>query len=420
MAPAPRTTAPRYAPEVRRFRSFLMAGRRDPERLFGTVRRDHQRRAWYVDVRPYGRIWSLEGEGFRSRRDAETLLRNIRARLSRGMSHEVAVAPFLPISNRVAKVATYYEAWLERRRRELEAGKLSHRTVAEYARYAREGGELDFWAAHTIYDVDAAALDDWALWLAAERKLSPKTIRNVLGAFRTFLHALERRGEIERAPVFPTVPLDQHVPRVLVIEDQARVLAAIPDAERGAHLICGTMGLRPSEVRALVRSDYTPARGPGLGRLRVVRARQGNAPDAPIGPTKTRRERILPTPDVVAAWIERHVPPAERLRAPDAPLCLNPRTGRPWSHWALRESWLRACRSAGVPAIGLYEGTKHTAASAMLERSGGNLEAVAKMLGHSDSRTTRRYAQVTEGVLVDLARGTPGSEETEEGRHEGE
>ncbi|MFQ5734873.1 MAG: ThuA domain-containing protein, partial [Planctomycetaceae bacterium] len=35
-----------------------------------------------------------------------------------------------------------------------------------------------------------------------------------------------------------------------------------------------------------------------------------------------------------------------------------------------RSSWLRGCRSAGLPPVPLYEGTKHSGATAMMERSG--------------------------------------------------
>lgn len=401
-----RTSRGRYPPAARRFHAYLMAGRREAERGFGAVHSNHGR-GWRLDVRPYGWIYGLLGQGFESRADAEALLRKIRARIDAGLSHEAAVAPFLPISRRAAKVTTHYDAWVERRRREAALGQLSYNTVALYAKYARPGRELAFWDACSIYDVDAASLDDWRLWLA-ERGLAPKTIWNVLGAFRTFLKSLVRRGELEGVPIFPTVALEYREARVLTVAQQSRVLAALQGPARGAHLIAATMGLRPSEVRALVRADYSPARGTALGRLHVERARQGRAHDAPLGPTKNRRARTLPVPDVVSAWIEEHVTPAERLRDPEAPLVPNPRTGLAWSHDAFADAWRRACEDAGVPPIAVYNGTKHTAATAMLERSGGNLEAVARMLGHADTRSTRRYAQITDGTLIELARGKTG------------
>jgi site-specific recombinase XerC len=78
--------------------------------------------------------------------------------------------------------------------------------------------------------------------------------------------------------------------------------------------------------------------------------------------------------------------------------------GLRWSHWALRQSWLRGCKAAGLPPIKYYEGTKHSGATAMLERS-KDLEGVREYLGHSDARSTRKYAQLTSGALVAIAKG---------------
>ncbi len=391
-----------YPREARALRALLMAGRREEGQRFGRVRRGARGRGWRVDVRPFGWIHSLAGVGFGERRhEAKLVLRKIRARVDQGMSAQEAVAPFLPISSNVARVATHYAAWLDARRRELALERLSPRTVHEYERYARSGGELDFWHGRTIYDVDGPALEEWSLWLA-ERGLAPKTVRNVLGAFRTFVRYLQRRGELERAPLFPVVQVPEHLPQVLALEDQARILAAIPALERGAHLVAATMGLRPGEVRALRPADYAPARAPGdLARLHVRHARQGHSANAPLGPTKTRRERALPVPEIVSAWIDEHVKPKERLKRKW--LFVNPRTRKAWSHRAFRASWLRGCKAAGLGAVPFYEGTKHTFASAALERC-GSAEVVANFLGHTDTRTTRRYAKVGERALVELVR----------------
>lgn len=393
-----------YSREAADLRAELdvVTGRRREGTLFGAVRPKTASR-WRIDVRPFGWISSLAGEGFRSPEEAELVLRKIRGRIRSGMSAEAAVAPFLTSSSAAARVATHYERWLEAKRREVRLGRLSPRTLQEYARYARPQGEIGWWDSRSIYEIDEARLEDWSFALA-ERCLAPKTIRNVLGAFRSFTAWLVRRGGLERVPLFPVVRLERHAPRVLELEDQVRILEAIPTEERGALLVLATMGLRPGEVRALMPADYVPGRGRDeLATLRVERARQGLGPDAPVGPTKTHRARVLPVPPAVSAWIEDNVNPRERLRR--AWLFVNPRTGAPWSHWALRQAWLRGCRAAGVAPVPLYEGTKHTAASAMLERS-GNLEVVAAMLGHTDVRTTRLYAQARAAALVELMGGS--------------
>ena len=125
---------------------------------------------------------------------------------------------------------------------------------------------------------------------------------------------------------------------------------------------------------------------------------QGHAWDAKRGPTKTRRQRTLPIPPELEEWIERHVDPTDRLQA--APLFLHPRMRRRWGHWSVRDTWLAAAREVGI-TVGLYEGTKHSRATQWLE-DGVPERTIQDVLGHSDVRSTRRYARLGKGALVEL------------------
>jgi integrase len=204
-------------------------------------------------------------------------------------------------------------------------------------------------------------LEDWSLWLA-DRGLSPKTRRNALGAFHSFLSWLRRRGDIRDVPEFPWPKVEEHEPRVLTIEDQDAILDAIPEPERGIFLALALLGLRPSEARALEVADYQN------GWITVDKAVKGSSATAVIGGTKTGRGKRLPLPEILIEWITRHVVPAGRLRR--SPLFINPRTGQRWSHWALRDRWLSAAKAVGIEGVRLYEGTKHTMATEAVRRGG--------------------------------------------------
>jgi site-specific recombinase XerC len=52
----------------------------------------------------------------------------------------------------------------------------------------------------------------------------------------------------------------------------------------------------------------------------------------------------------------------------------------------------------------LYEGTKHSGATAMMERS-GNERAVQAILGHADVRSTRRYVELSDQAKVEVLLG---------------
>ncbi len=121
----------------------------------------------------------------------------------------------------------------------------------------------------------------------------------------------------------------------------------------------------------------------------------------PIRGTKTGKPKRLPVGELLGAWLDRWVDPADRLTR--APVFLNPRTGRRWTHWALRDTWVRAARAAGLEGVELYEGRKHSIATDAIRR-GVSERALQSFLGHRDLRSTRRYAPLSDQALVPVPR----------------
>jgi integrase len=66
--------------------------------------------------------------------------------------------------------------------------------------------------------------------------------------------------------------------------------------------------------------------------------------------------------------------------------------GGPVQHEALRLAWKEAVKNAKLPHITLYEGTRHARASQLL-KAGVSMDVIKILLGHTDSRTTERYAR---------------------------
>jgi integrase len=215
------------------------------------------------------------------------------------------------------------------------------------------------------------------------------------GGAALVLGRLKKRGAIREIPTFPMPPQDEHEPDTLSVEEQARVLLAIPETERGAFLAMGTMGLRPGEVRALDARHVRLAEGV----LIVSKAAKGTAPDAPIRGTKNRKVRHLPISSSLRAWLEKHLPGDS-----EAPLFTNPRTKRRFSHWALYEKWVAAVRAAGIGRhVKLYEGTKHSFATDAYRR-GVDARVLQAMLGHQDRASTDRYARLSGEMLRSAVR----------------
>lgn len=160
------------------------------------------------------------------------------------------LAQYLPAHAKPNLVSTRLERRLEVRRGEADGGTLSPGYVRELERLTSPEGHFAYFDQVSIFEISYGVIEDWSLWLA-DRGLSPKTRRNVLGAFRSFVGWLRRRGELTELPEFPWPKVEEHQPRILSAETQEAVLAAIPEAKRGLFLAMALMGIRPGEARAV-------------------------------------------------------------------------------------------------------------------------------------------------------------------------
>ncbi len=366
----------------------------------GRVMKVPHRDGWMIDLRPYGRIYSLPlGGGKRlslTEEMAEHVIQQIRSEVASGSSLDVAVAPYLP--GKFASVPARVEAWLDYVRRRVAAGERSPTYLRALERYART--HFGYFAEASIYEINYGELEDWDGWLAS-KGLSAKTRRNILGAFSAFLHWLHRRGEIDAVPAFPQITPRRHVPTIISPADQDAVLAEIPEEKRGIFYLLVFHLARPGEARALNISDYSYR-----DRLVTIRAAmKGENTTAPRGTTKEddlRRHQAMP---ILADWLEANTPAQRRLQG-DQPLLQNRDAKNPemrWSYWALRDVWNKARARAGIAQVTLYEGTKHSTATA-LRRAGVALNVIQHIVGHADSRSTEIYAKLSEQVVIEALR----------------
>ncbi len=377
------------------------------EKFGKVIRRPGRENRWCVDVRPFGRIYSYKGvsfdgqqvEGKTGKERAELVLYLIRQSLTSGYSKAAAVSDFLPLDNQHNLVTTRLPRWLDVKRREVESGDRSPTYLRKLLAYAKPEGHFSFWDDVLLHEINYGLIEDWSHWLA-DRKLSPKTRKNIMGAFHSFLTWLKRRGELAGIPDFawPTVP--EYEPTILSPRTQAAVLGAIPEEERGIFLAMGLLGVRPGEARAFETHDIS-FDDDGIAWLEVSKAMKGYQINAPIRGTKTGKTAVLPCPIELQKWIERWVPREQRLEG--VALFLNPRTGDRWTPSAIRTTWHKACDAAGCPRVSPYEGLKHSCATKLLN-DGTPLDVVQKLLRHKDARSTQKYAKRLDQGLLDAVR----------------
>ena len=78
----------------------------------GKIRRRRDRGSWFIDLRPYGRVYGRSGIPFRRKKDAERILSEIRGKLAHRSLPEV-LSEYLPASAKPNRVPTRLSKWLE-------------------------------------------------------------------------------------------------------------------------------------------------------------------------------------------------------------------------------------------------------------------------------------------------------------------
>jgi integrase len=209
-------------------------------------------------------------------------------------------------------------------------------------------------------------------------KVSNKTICNKLGVLHSFLKNMYDREAIHQMPRFPKISYVRKEPLWITRDEQLKVLNAIPVQYRQIFIFLFESGCRHGEARALHWQDIDFDK-------EVITIRNNFS------------GKVLTTPK---DGEERKIPLTTALRAV---LLSQPRTlrsdfvftlaGKPYYESSIGKIWRSACKLVGVKGVTPYAGTRHSFASRLVNK-GKSLEIIGEILGHSDIRTTRKYAHV--------------------------
>jgi site-specific recombinase XerD len=305
----------------------------------------------------------------------------------------------VPVSQ-PARAATTVEVIVERYASYLrERRGVARSTVRNYVGVARAflswlettTGEL------ALEALDAAAVS--AFVLTEAQRSSVGSAKCVVTRLRVLLRFLHLEGEIpqELAGAVPSVAGWRLAGLVKALDARSlqQLLAGCDRRTRVGRrdhaiiVLLSRLGLRAGEVAALRLVDIDWRSGELLVR------------------GKSSRHEALPLPadvgQTLAGWLERRRPRRDSvfvftgLRAPYGAL-----TGS-----AVSQIVRRACRRAGIPAIGAHR-LRHTAATEML-RAGGSLTEVGQVLRHRSRDVTSIYAKVDRLALAQVVQPWPGA-----------
>ncbi len=217
--------------------------------------------------------------------------------------------------------------------------------------------------------------------------LAPKTVNNSLAILGKCLRTAEEWGEVVRMPKIKPLQVPPQKFDFLSVEEANRLIRAGNDPQwRAMVVVALRTGLRLGELLALDWTDIDLE----ASRLTVRRSVFGNQFVSP----KSNRIRHIPLTDQTLRVLCAIKQPAGLVFKRRGPGPLNRKTP------ARVISLL--CTAAGIRQIGWHV-LRHTFAS-HLAMGGVSMKAIQELLGHSDIRTTMRYAHLTPSILQDAVR----------------
>ncbi|MGH8865665.1 MAG: site-specific integrase [Burkholderiales bacterium] len=262
--------------------------------------------------------------------------------------------------------------WLEVKRKQLKS------STTEHYRQLITGQLTPMFGTLAIGDLTRKHVRD----AMAALTVSNKTLTNLQSCLRSALNDAVEDELLEMNPIAGWNYRNREAPKEeddvdpFTAQEQAAILAALPDDRRAQVQFALWTGLRPSELIALEWGDIDWI----AGMVRIVRAKT-RAAVSPESPKTTSGRRTI-----------KLLRPAREALLQQKPLTFmansfvfcNPVTREPWQHSEeiRKVLWLPAIRKAGVRYRRPYQ-TRHTYASMMLS-AGEHPMWVASQMGHRD------------------------------------
>ena len=268
------------------------------------------------------------------------------------------------------------ERWFSSKEREAEKGHLSTGYIKNLRGY-KDRHYLPALKGKDVREIRSFHIQEF--YEGLPDRLAPKHVSNILRALENFFNTLLRNEYTEKKPVFPMIALERKAPKWMDVPTQMKAIKAIPLRHRAIFFFMAFQGVRPGEARALKVKDID------LGQeiFLISRTYSNNEIKESVKNKVVRPRAINPA---AIKWLRRLCVD----KHPEAYVFINPRTRRPYSESAMKRLW------AGVQKAGYditpYQATRHSFATNLL-KNGAHLKSIGDLLGHTDIRTTLKYAQ---------------------------
>jgi integrase/recombinase XerC len=262
---------------------------------------------------------------------------------------------------------------------------------------------LDFLTVHlgappTLADLNGLREADLRAWLAREARegRANRTRARHLSAVRTFFRFLARRHGVENpvAAMIGAPKARPALPRALPAAQASAVARDIGEAT-------GDERERAAYARVRDTALFTLLYGCGLRIAEALALNVRDAPQAgrPLRVTgKGRKQRLVPVLPEVAAAVAGLLTLHPACGDPEAPLFLGVRGDR--LNPGVAQRTMRDFRAlAGLPEHATPHALRHSFATHLLA-GGADLRSIQDLLGHASLSTTQRYTAVDQTQLM--------------------
>lgn len=272
---------------------------------------------------------------------------------------------------------TQIDKWLEDKATEAKKNNLAWSYVSKVKGYIANYVK-PFFKNRDIREIRNVDIKDFRKHLPD--RLAPKYVKNILNALENFFNVLLTDEVIEKKPSFPHITMQEPTIKWCNRETQEAILNAITEKHRPIFFFLTRQGLRPAEAVAIKWEDIDLHNG-------IITIKRGMSNRKIIERTKTKKTRPrLLHPEILD--VLKSIPRG----LPHTYLFINPNTGRHYITDTIQKVWKKACEDSGIE-ITLYQATRHSVAS-MASTGGVDINIIKEVLGHTDIRTTQKYAHV--------------------------
>ncbi len=268
------------------------------------------------------------------------------------------------------------EGWYQSKFKEVEKGNLAESYTSKLRLYI-DKYYLSFFKGMDVRDIRTFHIQQFYEQLPSTKSL--KYLKNILCGLKHFLNTLHRFEYIAQKPIFPVIQVNQVTPKWIDYETQLKALESIPFEDRPIFAFLMFQGVRPGEACALKVKDLN------FKERYVLISRTFS-----YGKLRERVKSKVSRPRLINPALLSMLTDLCKDKFPENFVFINPRTRTFYSDEALFRIWDKVRKQLNID-ITLYEGTRHSLASIAV-CNGASLNAIKDVLGHTDIRTTLKYA----------------------------